>query len=483
MNLLERPSALLHDLLTPVRDFLERRADPRYPSSARARLFWREGDVDREAPAELIDISQGGAGLRVRVAPPRSAAVAVRIDGLGFGEAVEAEVVGVEPGRVSVKFRRGCPTELLEAAVSGRHRGRRGRRHDPSSGVESLEGRQLLTTAAAFAPGPATSVMVGPVYTGSAAPTLFDTASNALLTAALYESPSRMASGIAADGAVGVNADWEEGGSPSWFIEEQRYGADFVQAGLVTGNTALVGRGWQILEWGFAREAPNGSFPGTGDAFHSTSMFVEAGARALLLEVQSGSPEAAQLVAQYLPKVDASARWLMTPSVAAKGDANDAPYSHRLWLLAAALGETAALTNDPATMSAAEGYARRGLSAQTADGMDPEDGGGDASYQAYGILLAEHFATVCPDPDLRAEVGSIIVHGLNWEEQWIDPAGHVSIAGSTRTGVEDSRAGTVKTIDYKTIVQAFSVATTVTGDPSYRSVASAVASGRGWAVS
>ena len=289
-----------------------------------------------------------------------------------------------------------------------------------------------------------------------------------------------MASGIAADGAVGVNATWENGQATTWYIEQQRYGADFIQAGLVTGNADLLRQGWQILDWGFNREAADGSFPTTGDAFHSTSMFVEAGARALLMEVQSGAPDAAQLVAKYLPKINASAQWLMTPSVAAKGDANDAPYAHRRWLLAAALGQVAALTGDPATAAAAASYARRGLALQTSAGMNPENGGGDSSYQAYGILLAERYMTVCQDAGLRAQVNTMIVQGLSWEEGFINGAGQVSAVDDTRTGTEVSRDNSVKTTDYKTIIQAFSVATTLTGDPSYRVVAQQVAQGRGW---
>ena len=220
---------------------------------------------------------------------------------------------------------------MLSDFVGRRHRRSTSRR--PFAGLESLEDRNLLSTVPT-SPDLDVAAQLGPVSTTSV-PSLNNIANDAFLAPVLYSTPNRMASQIAPDGAIAVNASWESGQSSTWDIEEQRYGADFVQAGLATGNQSLVNEGWTILDWGFAREASNGSFPGTGDAFHSTSMFVEAGARALLLEVQSGAPDASQLVAEYLPKIDASAHWLMTPSVAAKGDLNDAPYTHRRWLLAA----------------------------------------------------------------------------------------------------------------------------------------------------
>jgi hypothetical protein len=355
-----------------------------------------------------------------------------------------------------------------------------------------LEGRQLLSTVSASTcvPGPAD---IAPASTSTPEISLLGIANDSFLSQVLYSTPSRMASAIAPDGAVGVNANWENGLAPTWYIEQQRYGADFVQAGLVQGNAGLTQQGWNILDWGFGKEAANGSYPGTGDAFHSTSMFFEAAARALLLEVQSGSQDAPQLMAQYLPKIDATARWLMDPTVAAKGDAYDAPYTHRMWILAAGFGEAAALlhtqdTGPAATLyaqdaiacdQAAASYALKGLALQTSDGMNPELGGGEVTYQAYGILMAERYEAVCPDTQLCGQVQAMIVKGLNWEEQWIDSQGQVSTIGSTRTG-ELSRSGTPKTIDYKTIIQAFSVATTLTGDPSYRVVAEAVAAGRGW---
>ncbi len=370
---------------------------------------------------------------------------------------------------------------------------RRSRRRWEFPGLEALEGRRPMTGDL----GITTVTAPAEVATlATAVPTEYELANDAFLSYVLYSTPGRMASKIAASGAVGVNADWENGLATTWYIEQQRYGADFVQAGLVRGDAALVQNGWKILDWGFAREAADGSFPGSGDAFHSTSMFVEAASRALLLTVQSGSADAPQLVAKYLPKIDASARWLINPTVAAKGDTNDAPYTHRRWLLAAALGQTAALDHDEAIKAAADdvaaqaiaydtaaaGYAERGLALQTPDGMNPEKGGGDVSYQAYGILLAERYLTVCPDPSMRDRLLGMIVKALDWEMNWIAASGQVFTAGSTRTGVEVSWGGTTKTVDYKTIIQAFSVATTLTGDTAYRDVARAVASGRGWKV-
>src|SRR5689334_19355748 len=88
---------------------------------------------------------------------------------------------------------------------------------------------------------------------------------------------------VGSDGAIGINSKWEHGQFPTWYIEQQRYASDLVIGGLLHQNTDAIDVGLRAFTWGFAHQARDGSFPGTGDAFHSTSFFVEAVAHSLLL--------------------------------------------------------------------------------------------------------------------------------------------------------------------------------------------------------
>lgn len=477
----------------------DRRADPRFPSSLRARLSWSRRPTTDGVEATFSNVSRGGAAVRTSGLVPatRSRVWITPVEG-PRRRAMAAEVRGVSAlgdGGTLIRF---SFRERLSAATIGMIAGRR--RSRPARvfrgiGAEPLEGRKLLATMLEQPP----AVVAADVGSTSTSPipiatSLYKLADDALLSQLLYSTPSRMASKIGESGAVGTNADWEAGLSGSWFIENQRYGADFVQAGLVRGDAELVARGWKMLDWGFARQSEDGGFAGTGDAFHSTSLFVEAAARALLLTTQSRSPDAPRILAEYTPKLDAAARWLSIPSVATKGDAYNVPYTHRRWLLASALGETAAVLRSQAGAGPAdaylaqadaldrraEAYAEAGLALQAADGSNPEKGGTDTSYQAYGVLQAERYLTTCPSPELRSRVKDMIVRGLDWLAQRVDEAGQVATEEDTRTGTEASRSGTVKSIDYKTMIQAFSIATTITGDGSYREVARRLAVGRGW---
>jgi hypothetical protein len=302
-------------------------------------------------------------------------------------------------------------------------------------------------------------------------------AKDVFLAQALYAVPKRMASNIDDNGAIGVNRSPD---SSQMFIEEQRYSGDIVQTGLCTGDANLVNQGVKAMEWGFKQQARDGSFPRTGDPFHSVSMFVEGTARALLSLKECGGGQYAAVVNALTPRVLAAADWLIEPEVEQKGKANNAPYTHRRWILAAALGETAALTRDESLARKSEEYARDGLSMQQSDGIDPEKGGYDVSYQAVGILMAERYYVVCSDSALKAHIKKMIALGCDWELTMITAGGQVTTGNSTRVGNEKSRSGKVKHVNTKELLQALSYATTITANPVYRERAVAVARANNW---
>ena len=129
-------------------------------------------------------------------------------------------------------------------------------------------------------------------------------------------------------------------------------------AAIYANRMSLLSNGENIFNWGFSKQTVDGGFnncsnctppqQGTGDAFHSTSMFVEAVARCLILMQQSPNFNIYQsYFNQIVPKLIQAARWLLQPSVLSIGIQNDMPYTHRRYILAAALAETALLTDDP----------------------------------------------------------------------------------------------------------------------------------------
>jgi len=163
-----------------------------------------------------------------------------------------------------------------------------------------------------------------------------------------FSAPPAFASGgptIGSDGAIDGNLKWEQGNASTWYIELQRYGLTLIQDGIEKEHDTDIRQGILILDWGFAHQGSDGSFTGTGDAFHSTSIFVEAAAQATAL-LKTYKPVTYSYnasyysgkVSSYTSKLKAAAYWLIRPDVASTGQSYDQPYTHRRYLLAAALG-------------------------------------------------------------------------------------------------------------------------------------------------
>jgi len=339
--------------------------------------------------------------------------------------------------------------------------------------------------------------------------------------------PTLAATVIAADGAVGVNASWEAGSAPNWYIEEQRCGVDYIRSGIAREDPKLIQQGLTIFDWGFARQAADGSFPGTaggqvGPTFQSIALFTEGVARAVLLLRQyrpvtySLNPSFyAATLTRYKTGLNAACYWMMQPAVASAGQIGNLPYTHRRWLLAAALGETAALTGDNTIAAGALPYVRDGLSLQlptgwraaltknpdgtvppailvapgqqppiatfetvNAAGVNPEKSGYDVNYQAFGLFLAANYLPFCPDATLQSQIKTMIAQGLPWEAQWVDGQGNMSSLGSSRVGIELNHDGTVKQIALGTITQLFQRGAQLLTSPLCSVVASRLSNGR-----
>jgi hypothetical protein len=311
-------------------------------------------------------------------------------------------------------------------------------------------------------------------------PTLLSISSDPFLINTLYKDPTRMVHGVAADGAIGVNADWEQDPTKPWYIEEQRYGADLIQVGLAKKDDSLIEQGITVINWGFDHEG-DGSFPGTGDPHHSISFFLEAASRSVILLQQANDPAHLAELKDWKGNIQKAADWMITPTVFPKNRAASMdPYTHRFFLCAAALGEAGVVTGASRFQDAALQLAQAGLPRQQPDGTDPEKGGFDVNYQAVGVLFATRYLLVCSDPPTQAQLRQLIAKALEKERTMISATGEVSLDGSTRITSENARSGKKKTMDYKTLAQALIFWSDLSGDASCREAAESIAQNKHW---
>jgi hypothetical protein len=318
-----------------------------------------------------------------------------------------------------------------------------------------------------------------------APPSILALTQDALVVRAVHKRTATQRTGLAADGASTLSREWVEGKRKDWFIENQRGGGDLVEAGVVLGERRLVDTGLRELEWGYARQAPDGGFPESLDNFHSVSIFVVDSARALLVlrEKREEFAEFMPRVEKMIPQVGAAAEWLLRPGVLEPGKQHDQRYTHRKWILAAALGEAFELTGNARLARAAADFAAEGIALQKEDGENPEKGGFDVSYQMVDALNgARYYSTLkCPaQAELMARVRRMIEKTCRWEMRRILPSGEIDVTGSTRMLKEAGRGGAIKHTNYKEIVEAFTWAAAITGDRVYAETAERLARFEGW---
>ena len=269
-------------------------------------------------------------------------------------------------------------------------------------------------------------------------------------------------------GAMGVNARWETNKAMPWFIEDQRFGGEYVAAGLAFGNPDEVRWGLKVLEWGFAHMDADGMF-NHHDCYHSASFFVESTACALLLiEASPWRAEFADQVNALKPKLLTAARWMVRPDVYAlvwsgekprpsklPGCPPELPYAHRRYLDAAAIGEAGVLCRDRELIVKSVAFVRSGIAFQRPDGVNPEKGGYDCHYQALGLGYACSYYQLVADDSLRAEMKPMLDKGFAWLLTRIKDDGSVDVVGNTRTGLgqETTRSGKSKGVDYRHFVR------------------------------
>jgi hypothetical protein len=99
-----------------------------------------------------------------------------------------------------------------------------------------------------------------------------------------------------AGGAYGANVKAPRN---AWFLEEQRAGSVDLYDGVIRDDPALITEGLRLFHYGLARQAPNGSFPGSAWPFHGTALFLAEAAPSLIFLQQS------KYARQFAPEI----RW------------------------------------------------------------------------------------------------------------------------------------------------------------------------------
>ena len=167
------------------------------------------------------------------------------------------------------------------------------------------------------------------------------------------------------------------------------------------------------------------------------------------------------------------------PSVEALGRKHNVPYTHRRYLVAAALGEAGVLCSSPSLIEKSKEYIREGISLQDPSGFNPEKGGYDCNYQAVGIVFAERYFDLVADDPLKQPLQGMLQKANTWLANQVRADGTLDTTGNTRvgSGQELSRNGIPKKVSYSQVYQAFYGWSLISGDSAFEHLAEEVVQG------
>lgn len=257
----------------------------------------------------------------------------------------------------------------------------------------------------------------------------------------------------AANGAYDVNVHAPRS---HWYMEAQRAGATDVIAGVVRGDTGLIGDGLKMFHFALAREDGNGSFPGAHWPFHGAAMFLSEAAPALLVLKSSrfasrfGGEERWQTVRMH------RAAYYMVRWIGGAGRLDDATKNHRFFEAAVALEATGSLTGDGTLKRWSQSYVRGGIRMERSSGVMPEDGGHDTGYQGLGLVSATRYLALSGHGSLYDHLYAAVSRAESWLLSRVGKDGSINQSGDTRTSgcQERTPSGHCKTVAYAPIFSA-----------------------------
>lgn len=257
------------------------------------------------------------------------------------------------------------------------------------------------------------------------------------------------------DAIAGATRRFLACGTDEWSMGSQIFTVDPIAMGNARNDPSLVELGVRGLDWGtqqrvgsdgvhrLRRTCDGATVADFGGTHHTTQWVTALGEAVYLLRTSPFAADHVDHVDTYVARIEELAdrlanrrnariwerEWLV--------DDDGNIFTHKAYMRAAALGLAASLTDDPddATRwaSAAERIARRGMAAQHGDGMNPERGGYDVAYQAYGIWLAQLYDATLDAGTVQDDLRAGIDRAIDWLSGRVDDrTGQVDIGASSR---------------------------------------------------
>ena len=264
---------------------------------------------------------------------------------------------------------------------------------------------------------------------------------------------------IAADGAVEANQKEFEA------VAHQRGGTGVILRGIANRDTALIEKGVKALEYGFQFQEPAGNFKNNlglsaKEAISSDAFFMAVvGDVALLIRDSEYASEFLPRFNALKPKIEKAVSWLAQTENQAELKRQDGQTPNRLIFDALAYSLNGTYLGRKDFERIGDDFVNTALAVQRSDGVIPEKGGHDSSYQAVSILNLATYWFWTGNSSMKLKIYNAMEKAAAWEKTRVNPtSGVISEEGNTRTGSgckEVGPSGKCKDINYPEVSLAF----------------------------
>ena len=244
-------------------------------------------------------------------------------------------------------------------------------------------------------------------------------------------------------------------------VAAQRDALWLMMRGICERSDRLIESSVRALEYAFKYQQPDGFFRNE----HGASPRTAVGADAFFLQSFGHLYHmlaASEYRDRYLTRLDAlrpelrrAMNWLQVEANVQELYRQDARATNRLGFDALAFLLNGAILGDPTLVTTGRGFLDRALNAQKPDGVFPEHGGYDSSYQAVTALTVSLAWLYTKDQHFKDLIFNALRLAMRWQKGRIDPSGRVIVEGNKRTGLgQEKLFGKPKDVNYPEVALA-----------------------------
>lgn len=245
--------------------------------------------------------------------------------------------------------------------------------------------------------------------------------------------------------------------------------------GVLSAQDKYLDRAMAAVQWGFEQQTPAGYFRNGLDlkpekAMNADLFFMHAvvSFRQLLACYQLGEAYA-RTIEQWREPYSSALAWVEAHEKELYK--HDRRTSNRMLFNVVALQLGSDWVSRPQTAKLAQKWLQEVLAKQTNEGVFPEKGGWDSSYQAVSCLNLMWLMMATQAEQLAPAISN----GMRWLATRVSADGEISVEGNTRTGRGQERFfGQAKQVNYFEVALAFFYWGELSGERQYRVKAEAI---------